>query len=907
MITPASANRYPANLMKRAWLAVLAGILSYSDLSAKDIPAFPGAEGHGRYTIGGRGGRVIKVTNLNDSGEGSLRAAMEAEGPRIIVFEVSGTIDLESRLVIKNGHLIIAGQTAPGDGICLKNHEVFLDACEEVIIRYLRFRMGDEAQQQADAIGGQKNRNVIIDHCSMSWSTDECASFYANENFTMQWCLIGESLRNSVHKSGKHGYGGVWGGRNASFHHNLLAHHDSRNPRLGEYASTYALSDRVDIRNNVIYNWQGNSGYGGEGMNVNMVNNYYKPGPATTRNLERIVAIWNRIETWDPLYNVWGKFHIDGNIVAGSERATNDNWTYGVQFDSKWSHISDAERQGLRLVNPLGTGVVTTHAAKEAYQKVLQLAGASLKRDTVDQRIIQDVTTGTATCMDGGNGSTHGYIDTQEAVGGWPELKSLPAPTDTDGDGMPDEWEIPNGLDPKDPSDANADANNDGYTHIEDYLNSLVLPYYDTKPIISTVSPEVNEIFIASSAVNINVEAYANDYNGGSITRIELYMDEQLVKVEGEANRIAVTLEGVSRGMHHLMVKAIDNTGNESTETTTVYVGTQRVRVAIDEEARNGRVTLDPSGGLYTEGVDVKIEAVPNKGYRFHSWIKDIESDQKQLTIKTANDITLKPIFVAKKDPLDKYRKPIKITFGPLEGFYAAPGFIVDGGSQYSKKLDDYTYGWLEGYNLSGEIDPSEPNTVRSTHNVFETETSSYSWGMALPKGIYKVTLGLGAKQSQQAIKVNLGQLVADRPPLLINDPIKADTYKEYVIDEFEVKDGGSGLANARLTLSSANQTEIYSIEIELVRLGGNRKLRVTNGKGSGAYNGLNGPVLITANPPAEGMVFDRWLGNAEPQYFERIDLWKSSTEYIEDVYSSTTFVTDLDYVTSVSATYRKK
>lgn len=445
--------------------------------------AFPGAEGFGRTATGGRGGKVIKVTNLDDTGPGSLRAAINTPGARIIVFDLSGTIQLRSKLDIKNGDLTIAGQTAPGDGICLRNFPVTVSA-DNVSIRYMRFRMGDTGDQEADALGGRFHRNIIIDHCSMSWSTDECVSFYANENFTLQWCIVAESLRNSVHDKGAHGYGGIWGGKNASFHHNLLANNDSRNPRLGEEAGkAFALTDLVDLRNNVIYNWNGNSCYGGEAMNVNIVNCYYKPGPATpSSRRERIVAIdKNKIEGTE-VYNTWGKFYISGNVTEGSQRTTEDNWTYGVyaQYHNSYGTVSDAEKVAMKLNMPLPIhNNVTTHSAVTAFERVLAFAGASLRRDAADTRIIGHVQNGTFTA-NGSNGSNNGIIDSQEDVGGWPVLTGTAPAKDTDGDGMPDDWETANGLNPSLPN-ANGRNLSTAYDDLEVYTHSLVKTITDNQ------------------------------------------------------------------------------------------------------------------------------------------------------------------------------------------------------------------------------------------------------------------------------------------------------------------------------------------------------------------------------------------------------------------------------------------
>lgn len=439
-----------------------------------NLISFPGAEGFGRFTTGGRGGKVVFVTKLTDDGsEGTLRHALEQKGSRYIIFKTAGTIFLESPLRIKEGDVTIAGQTAPGDGITVANYETFVSA-DNVIIRYMRFRMGDKKKFEGDAFGARFIKNLIVDHCSMSWSTDETVSMYVNENTTLQWCLIAESLRNSAHQKGAHGYGGIAGGKFASFHHNLYANHDSRNPRLGEYAgSKFALTDLTDFRNNVIYIWGHNNLYGGEGMNVNIINNYYKPGPASM-NKKRIVAIDKNEKPETEVYNIWGKYYINGNVSEGNPDVTVDNWEKGVFSQMKSSYnLTDTDKNSIKINRPHDIqNNVKTDSPKEAYKKILKIGGASLVRDAVDVRVLEHVKSGTFSHK-GSLGSDNGIIDSQEDVGGFPDLKQGKSPIDSDNDGMPDEWEIKNNLDSK-TANANGKDVDKIYDNIEVYMNSLV-------------------------------------------------------------------------------------------------------------------------------------------------------------------------------------------------------------------------------------------------------------------------------------------------------------------------------------------------------------------------------------------------------------------------------------------------
>ncbi|WP_308992175.1 pectate lyase [Mariniflexile litorale] len=475
--------------MKKYFFTILVITLCLSPSWSQQL-SFPTAEGYGKYTVGGRGGDVYEVTNLNDSGEGSLRNAIEASGPRTVIFKTSGTIILKSDLRIKNPNITIAGQTAPGDGITLRAYPLLIDA-DEVIIRYIRVRLGNESGDDTDAITSRYKKNIILDHVSASWSIDETMSVYHGENVTIQWCIISESLYMSNHKKGSdHGYGGIWGSNYSTFHHNLIANHSSRNVRFASGCQN------VDYRNNVVYNWGYKSTYGGEVVqlkaedrfnftNINMVANYYKPGPATEPGdvSHQLANPWSRNGDSD-----YGKWYIANNVMVGSPEVTTDNWKGVVPSLTAIKDVQEYKLSNLgalpslKLDKPWPAMAINQQSAEQAYQEVLKKAGAILpKRDAVDSRIIEEAKNGYATYEGVTYKKQHkvadiskktGIIDSQEEVGGWPELKSTPAPKDTDHDGMPDAWEKKNKLNPKNASDRNK-IGADGYTMLEIYLNNI--------------------------------------------------------------------------------------------------------------------------------------------------------------------------------------------------------------------------------------------------------------------------------------------------------------------------------------------------------------------------------------------------------------------------------------------------
>ncbi|MDW7979851.1 MAG: hypothetical protein RMH97_04720, partial [Verrucomicrobiales bacterium] len=430
-------------------LVAAALVLGAPDAFAQ-VPAFPGAEGFGARALGGRGGDVYYVTNLDDDGPGSLRYGItSATGPRTILFRVSGNIRLKSNLVVDRPRITVAGQTAPGDGICIRDGTLSI-AADDVIVRHLRCRLGTNNLVQDDALNVLAGRNIIIDHCSASWSVDEVLSVVGRaENVTVQWCFITESLNRSIHAKGAHGFGSLIRSRaNAfnTFHHNLFAHNNSRNPRPGTYASTYV--QRLDFRNNVIYNWGGKAGYDDtiDAVELNYVCNYLIAGPST----KWLQSAFDAGGPGTRIYQRGNRFDVNTNGIADG---------VDIGWDMFGGNYTKAHK-------PFAAPPVATDPASVALLRVLTHAGAlPWRRDQVDRRVANSVFT-----------QTGQIIDDTVQVGGWPELKSDPAPDDTDTDGMPDFWELAVGSDPRRP-DNNADPDGDGYTNLEDYLNWLAGPH----------------------------------------------------------------------------------------------------------------------------------------------------------------------------------------------------------------------------------------------------------------------------------------------------------------------------------------------------------------------------------------------------------------------------------------------
>ena len=597
--------------MKKALFLLTALLLSIAaDAQFDSAPAFPGAEGFGRYTTGGRGGAVYHVTRLDDDTKpGSFRYACNQSGKRTIVFDVSGTIYLKSELQLKNGNVSILGQTAPGDGICIADYP-FTISSSNVIIRYMRFRLGNRkvAYHEGDGLGGMDQANIIIDHCSVSWSVDECLSVYGSKNLTVQWCFVDQSMVDCGHVKGNHGYGGNWGGSGASYHHNLIAHHTSRTPRLGPRPSTQT-DERMDMRNNVIYNWGGNGCYGGEGMNVNIVNNFYKPGPGSPTGTKgmRIAAVGIRTSAythhdtspngWDVMWHVWGKYYVTGNVNSKYDEVTTDNWTYGMYNqidDSKVDYTYTQEtKDTMRINQPIPYGFVTTHKALKAFEKVVAYGGASYKRDSHDTYIAEDVEKGTAKYTSSGNDP--GFINSQEDAGGWPVLNSETAPADSDGDGMPDAWETKHGLNPND-NDANR-YNLDShryYTNLEVYCNSLVenIVKAQNADADASVDGAFEEYFpdMQNGESEVPTENWLYSHPGNGSANLITFEDGATLQITGNLDKTLASASDITIGVEaHKSIKL----SNDAEMTFTCPTGKYAVGVTFYSYINKDEGTTD--------------------------------------------------------------------------------------------------------------------------------------------------------------------------------------------------------------------------------------------------------------------------------------------------------------------------
>ncbi|MDR1755280.1 MAG: hypothetical protein LBR74_10380 [Eubacterium sp.] len=617
------------------------------------LPAFPGAEGGGKYVTGGRGKPIYIVDSLLDYDpkieepiKGTLRDAL-SEDDRTIVFNISGVIELKNTLRIDKKNITIAGQTAPGDGITIYGYETNISNAENLIIRYIRFRTGSKNVHKGDskdAIWGRSMKNVMIDHISASWSTDEALSLYRAENMTVQWSIISESLAMSGHTKGRHGYGGIWGGVNTTFHHNLVASHTSRNPRMG--GGTPVADDNkhianFDIRNNVIYNWGFNTAYGGGRADVNYMYNYMKPGPATKSEVKnRLIDLG---ESGKP-----GRFYVNDNILEGSPEITADN--------SKGIYISEANRVGTQIMRrPFrmdGTleSNLNTESADEAYKSVLAKSGAVLpRRDAIDSRVVAEV-----------KNKLGNIVNTEHETGGLAYTQSVSRPIDfdVDKDGMWDYWEIKNNLDPNDPYDGNnietnylntpaynETLNTEGipdywqhknavdqdsgkrYTNLEIYLNELAdMDFQPKNPEISIVKPTNNQSFKIGESVSVTANARAG---GNGVKKVEYYLgSEKIGESFGRIGNFSIKLDGLKDGTFYLNAKATDFNDNQTHASPVVFhvnssdttsqkwksADIGKVPIEGTTSYKDNKITIKGSGKIYGAEDSFRYNYLPATG-----------------------------------------------------------------------------------------------------------------------------------------------------------------------------------------------------------------------------------------------------------------------------------------------------
>ncbi len=573
------------------------GVMAEEDVR---LPAFPGAEGGGKYTTGGRGGEVYVVTTLEDYDpdteepiKGSFRDAVSKDN-RIIVFDVSGVIYLKNSLLITDRkNLTLAGQTAPGDGITIHGFETNVSRSQNIIMRYLRFRPGSDNVHKGDsmdAIWGRSMKDMIVDHISTSWSTDETMSLYRAENMTVQWSIVSESLAMSGHTKGRHGYGAIWGGTNATYHHNLIAHHTSRNPRFGGGTVEADDNDHIanfDVRNNVLYDWGFNCAYGGGRADLNYVFNYVIPGPGTRDSVRnRLIDCGEK--------NKPGRFYVNGNYMEGNEEVSRDN-SKGIYISSDSAPFTtivdkEFEMEGTRPEN------LKTDTPQQAYKEVLAKVGATYpKRDALDARVIDEV-----------KNRTGRFANVHEEVGGLPYTEEIhrEADFDKDNDGIADEWEISNGLDPNDGRDSALIAEN-GYANIENYFNSLVdMDYSPDNPQISISSPSNNTIAEKGERVQIVTEC------SDTVCKLELFKGDERIdamEVTPEMSGTAVfTIDGLEDGTYYISVKATDSKGLQTQSTAVALHINEKTDMGSWKSADIGSPNIKGNLSVFKDKVRVK-------------------------------------------------------------------------------------------------------------------------------------------------------------------------------------------------------------------------------------------------------------------------------------------------------------